>query len=161
MPDDRIGERLRILLEINHATMPALARHCQVHYQSVYNWVMCVSEPRTKNKKAIAEFFKITPQELEFAPILSLTRVVPQEKLLESMDVAMVRHAAELMLNKELAALPPRSQEFKDGLLDALIHAISGLNPSCPFELGTCQADAYGAGVLFLKTSKTLHRVPK
>lgn len=160
MADDRIGARLRILLEINHETITALARHCRVHYQSAYHWVMCVSEPRTKNKKAIASFFKISLQELEFAPILSLTPVVPQEKLLASLDIAMVEHAAKMMLQKELAALPPRSKEFQEGMQHALITAISGVVYTCPFELGTCQADAYRAGVSHLEQSNVLHEIP-
>ncbi len=64
----------------------------------------------------------------------------------------MASRAADLMIAEELTGIEPKSDEYLNGMRNRIIFALSQIAIDSPFQIGTCQADAYEAGVLHAKT---------
>lgn len=140
-----IGQKIRSRLERNDANASDLARYCGVSPQAAAQWLNDVAEPRRKYKARIAEFFNITVQELEYGAVLSLTPL-PRSKIKVSARASKVSdQVADLMIGTELEAIQ-KSQEYRRGMRDRIIARLSESEIKAPFQIGTCQADAYMAG---------------
>ncbi len=139
-----IGQNIRMLLEKHNRSISDLARHCDVTPQAAHQWVSDITQPKGRRKTAIAEFFNIAPQELEYGPVLSFIPIAKSDKT-SKLDRAKSEYLADLMITNEIANAP-RSEEFKLGMRYAFIYRLSGISEKCPFEAGTCQADAFESG---------------
>lgn len=141
------GARIRVLLQHNNRSASQLARYCQVSPQAALNWIKegSASKPRESHLDAIAEFFGISRKELEYGSLLCLGSIDIPKKNIGNLNVNMAHRAAELMISREIDS-SIRSPEFKAGMLDRIVHKLSGMNTVASFKAGTCQYDAYMAG---------------
>lgn len=135
-----IGERIRSLLEAQQKKPADLAEWCEVTVQAVHLWLNG-AEPKTSRREQIAAFFNITAQELEYAPLLSLTvtRTTNTATSTSSEQVAAVMIASA-------TSNVARSPEYKKGMRDRIVSSLTKLPIASSFSIGTCQADAYIAG---------------
>lgn len=139
-----IGDRIRDLLKAKSRNASDLARFCEVSPQAANQWVKNEALPRGKRIDQIAAFFGITPQELEYAPVLSLLPIPRHQPGAMPTEVTS-RQTAELIIATELSNTP-RSVEYTQGLRDRIVFKLSGIPAISSFVPGTCQADAYEAG---------------
>ncbi len=142
-----IGPRIQELLDAQGSNAAELARHCGVSQTAAHKWIDG-AEPRRKRKEAIAAFFGISLQEFEYGPVLSLVPIVGQKakKSHATLDIATSEQAAEIMIFSELNTCAPKSAEYRQGMLDAVIFRLSGFTRKTTFQIGTAQLDAYNAG---------------
>lgn len=140
-----IGERIRIRLKSANSNASDLARHCGVSPQAANQWLKDQVEPRRKYKELIANFFGITPQELEYGPVLSLTPSHRSRVRVKANDPKVSNQVADLILAGE-AELSLKSSEYRQGTRDRILSILSKVDRPNPHEVGTCQADAYNAG---------------
>lgn len=139
-----LSERIQALLSINRRTATDLALYCGVTPQAAHGW-LTGAEPRAHRKEVIAAFFGISRQALEYAPLLSLNHF--HNKVDGSYVTPEVsEQAADMMIAKALDGNPPRSVEYRQGMRDMAIQILSGKTLKLPFQMGSCQADAYLAG---------------
>lgn len=143
-----LGTRLRSLLESSDKNASELARYCDVSAQSAHNWLNNKVYPRPEKKALIAEFFGITPQELEYTQVLSLTPMA-RTTLFDAVTptIAVCEQAANLVIVTELAK-HPRSSEYVQGMRQKIVSLLTHTEINHSFISGTCQADAYEAGCL-------------
>lgn len=143
-----LGNRLRSLLESSDKNASDLARFCNVSAQSAHNWLNDIAYPRPAKKDLIAEFFGITPQELEYSQVLSLTPMA-RTTLYDAAapTVAICEQAANMLITTEISK-QPRSTEFVQGMRDKLVSLLAQTEINSHFQQGTIQADAYYAGCL-------------
>lgn len=140
-----LAQRIQKLLDYHNRTATDLALYCGVTPQAVHGWLKG-SEPRGTKKALIAEFFGITRQQLEFAAVLSLNHLATRSPT-SHISPEVSEQAAQLMIAKALNGDRPRSVEFRQGMKAEIVRLLSGRHANCPFEAGTCTADAYMAGV--------------
>lgn len=144
-----ISQNIKTLLEKSGKSVADLANYCGVSQQAAYQWISDEAEPRAKRKAAIASFFNIQTQELEYGPVLTLTPPKKANKISVTLDAAVSEHTATVMITKELRNLPPKSLEFQLGMRNHIIFRLSGVTVVSPFNAGTCQADAYDTGFTY------------
>lgn len=137
--------QLQQYLTAQERHVPQLAAYCDVSEQAAYRWVSGKAEPRPKMKARIAEFFGISQQKLEYGPVLSLDAIGPDTAPLNS-DPDSAVQAAQLIVAAELSICQPKSQEYRQGMLDFVIYKLSGQDSPLRFLEGTCQFEAYQAG---------------
>lgn len=142
--------RIKVLLQQRKQTPSHLARFCGVSAQAALNWVDeehgC--NPREKHLDQIAEFFGITRQQLEYGPLLCISAPEIPTKNVGNLNLKMSISTAEILITKELDGVS-KSQEFRLGMLDRIVHKLSGVSRPNQFRQGTCQYDAYMAGVSY------------
>lgn len=142
-----LNERLRELLEVQMKTTPQLARYVNVTPQCAHKWVTGQSEPRSKVKPLIAQFFGLSVQQLEYGPLVLLTESKPElTKVDAALSNTLAEHSANLMIEAELKQIGQRSPEYISGMKDYLLFKLTGTVLACGFSPGTCQRDAYEAG---------------
>ena len=140
------GSRIKILLQHRNKSASQLARFCNVSAQAALNWTKeSGCQPRESHKDAIAEFFGITRQQLEFGPLLCISAPEIPIQNVGNLNLKMSVSTAEVLISRELDGTL-KSAEFKAGMLDRIVHKLSGVNRPSPFKQGTCQFDAYMAG---------------
>lgn len=139
--------RIKVLLQHRKKSASQLARFCNVSVQATLNWIDpehgC--NPREKHLDAIAEFFGITRQQLEYGPLLCISPPEIPVEHVGNLNLKISISTAELLISKELDGVA-KSQEFRLGMLDRIVHKLSGVTRPCLFRTGTCQYDAYMAG---------------
>lgn len=139
--------RIKVLLQYRKKSASQLARFCNVSVQATLNWIDAEHgcNPREKHLDAIAEFFGITRQQLEYGPLLCISTPDLPLQNVGNLNLKMSIATAELLISKELDGAS-KSQEFKLGMLDRIVHKLSGVSRPCLFRTGTCQYDAYMSG---------------
>jgi hypothetical protein len=142
-----LAHRIQSLLEYHRRTATDLAIHCGVTPQAAHGW-LSGSEPRAERKELIASFFGITRQQLEFSAVLSLNHLALKTPA-NQVSPEVSEQAAQLMITKALSGSTPRSVEFRQGMQAEIVRVLSGIPVRCPFEFGTCWADAFMAGVAY------------
>lgn len=141
-----LGNRIQALLGHHKQPVRALADHCGVSEQTVYNWLKDDAQPRDGRKKEIAAFFGITPQDLEYGPVLSLVRLPVGRFGNGKLSADVAEKTADLIMSGELNSLPPKSVEYMEGMRNRIILKLSGKITKPVYKSGTCQLDAYEAG---------------
>lgn len=142
-----LAQRIQKLLDYHRKTATELATHCGVSPQAAHGW-LSGSEPRPERKELIASFFGITRQQLEFSSVFSLNHLATRAHKGHARP-EVTEQAAQLMITKALLGNTPRSVEFRQGMHDEIVRLLAGIPVLCPFEIGTCWADAYMAGVAY------------
>lgn len=145
--------RIKVLLHSRKKSASQLARFCEVSVQAALNWIDeehgC--NPREKHLDSIAEFFGISRQQLEYGPILCISPPDIPAANVGNLNLKMSVSTAEILISKELDGVS-KSQEFKTGMLDRIVHKLSGVNRPAQFRQGTCQYDAYMAGCSYAES---------
>lgn len=141
------GSRIKVLLQQQKKSASQLARFCNVSAQGALNWINeekpC--QPREKHLDAIAEFFGISRQHLEYGALLCISTPQIPSSNVGNLNLKMSISTAEILISKELDGIQ-KSHEFISGMTDKIVHKLSGVSKPCSFRIGTCQHDAYMAG---------------
>lgn len=144
-----IGHRLQALLQEHGKSVIQLAEHCEVSAQSVYNWLHGTSAPLGKRKDAIASFFGVSLQELDYGPVLSLVPIPSKPHASAAkLNPKIAQHTTDLIMSAELNKHPPKSVEYMEGMRNRLFLMYAGVASKSKYSPGTCQSDAYDAGYL-------------
>lgn len=138
------GNKIQHLLRVSKKSVQDLADHEGVSIQAAYKWIHDQSIPSEKRLPSIASFFGISRHVLQFTPFLSLCGVQRQAVTLE---LAIAEPTVDLMIEADLVGEEERSSEFRLGMKHHLLSYFSDYKPTTSFSSGTCQLDAYLAGI--------------
>ncbi len=157
----KLGCRIKMLLDLHYKVPQDLATYCKVSHTAAHNWING-AEPRPVKKQAIAAFFNVTVQDLEYAPILSLSPILRTSNsgVRTTLDRIMSEQTADMLIFQELNTCAPKSNEYRLGMRDYVVARLSGTELPTRFQSGSVQSDAYNAGTSHAEIFMNLAQIP-